>query len=81
LFTSEPQDVDIPSNSQRFNVERPKPVQQQQPQRNLPQQVQQKPRAQHFEDQRPHQHDDKPKKPVAQILRKYREEHPDGSIT
>lgn len=85
MFTSEPQDVDIPSNAQRFNIERPKPVQQQQPQRNLPQPVPQRPRAQHFEDQRPqqkvHQHDDKPKKPVAQILRKYREEHPDGSIT
>lgn len=85
LFTSEPQDVDIPSNAQRFNIERPKQVQQQQPQRNLPQPVPQRPRAQNFEDQRPqqkaHQHDDKPKKPVAQILRKYREEHPDGSIT
>lgn len=46
----------------------------------------QRPRAHHFDqDQRPHQKvhnsDDKPKKPVAQILRKYREEHPDGSIT
>jgi hypothetical protein len=28
-----------------------------------------------------HHHSDKPKKPVAQILRKYREEHEDGSIT
>lgn len=84
LFTSEPQEVDVPSNAQRFNIERPKPVQHQQ-QRNLPQQQPQRPRAQIFEDQRPHQkvhqHDDKPKKPVAQILRKYREEHPDGSIT
>jgi hypothetical protein len=46
----------------------------------------QKPRAQQFyENARPqqkaHHNDDKPKKPVAQILRKYREENEDGSIT
>ncbi|KAG5679753.1 hypothetical protein PVAND_009293 [Polypedilum vanderplanki] len=83
LFTSEPQEADVSSNAQRFNIDRPRPAaprpqpqQQQQPQR---------PRAQIFDSERPHQKihqsDDKPKKPVAQILRKYREEHPDGSIT
>lgn len=92
LFTSEPneafQQQEIPSNAQRFNVERPRPVQQVQQQRNLPQPQQpQRPRAQVYQDEpRPHQKqqahhsDDKPKKPVAQILRKYREENPDGSI-
>lgn len=76
LFTSEPQDHEPP--------QRPKPVQ-----RNFPPQQQQqpaRPRVQsNFHDdrhqQKPHQSEDKPKKPVAQILRKYREENPDGSIT
>lgn len=74
---------EVQSNAQRFNVERPRPAQQravQAPQ----QQQQQRPRAQNFDEQRPHQKphhsDDKPKKPVAQILRKYREENPDGTI-
>lgn len=86
LFTSEPQEPfqqQENSNSQRFNLDRPRPAQ-----RNLPQPQQQaqppRPRAQNFDEQRPHQKphhsDDKPKKPVAQILRKYREENPDGSI-
>lgn len=88
LFTHEPQEIDTHSNAARFNVDRPKPVQQQvhrpAPVASPPQP--QRPRAHHFDqDQRPHQKvhnsDDKPKKPVAQILRKYREEHPDGSIT
>lgn len=69
------------SNAQRFNIERPRPVQQQ---RNLPQQQPLRPRTQNFDEQRPqqkaHHSDDKPKKPVAQILRKYREENPDGTI-
>lgn len=87
IFNSEPQEQfqqEVQSNAQRFNVERPRPVQQQQQQqqRNNPQP--QRPRAQNFDDQRPHQKphhsDDKPKKPVAQILRKYREENPDGTI-
>lgn len=78
LFTHEPQE-DTQSNAARFNIERPKQVQPQ------PQQ-QQRPRAHHFEqEQRPqqkaHSSEEKPKKPVAQILKKYREEHPDGSIT
>lgn len=88
-FNAEPQEQqyqqEVQSNAQRFNVERPRPVQQQQQQqqpRNQPQT--QRPRAQNFDEQRPHQKphhsDDKPKKPVAQILRKYREENPDGSI-
>lgn len=88
LFTSEPQEADhAQSNAQRFNLDRPKAVPQQRPQQYQQQQQQaqpQKPRAQTFEDrahQKPHHSDDKPKKPVAQILRKYREEHPDGSIT
>lgn len=77
LFTHEPQE-DTQSNAARFNIERPKQVQQQQ--------QQQRPRAHHFEqEQRPqqkaHSSEEKPKKPVAQILKKYREEHPDGSIT
>lgn len=86
LFTNEPQEPahqpEVQSNAQRFNIERPRPAQQQ---RNLPQPQPQRPRAQNFDEQRPHQKphhsDDKPKKPVAQILRKYREENPDGSIT
>lgn len=87
LFTSESQEAfqqpEIPSNAQRFNIDRPRPVQQQ---RNLPQPQAQRPRAHNFEDQpqrphqKPHHSDDKPKKPVAQILRKYREENPDGTI-
>lgn len=86
LFTSEPQEQafhqpEVQSNAQRFNIERPRPA----PQRNNPQPQPQRPRAQNFDEQRPHQKphhsDDKPKKPVAQILRKYREENPDGSIT
>lgn len=86
LFTSEPQDHDVPSNAQRFNIDRPKPAPQQRAQQQQQQQQQaQRPRAHFDQDQRPHQKphhaDDKPKKPVAQILRKYREEHPDGSIT
>jgi len=85
LFTSEPQESEFGSNAQRFNIDRPRPaapqrVQQQQ----QPQQQAQRPRAQNFDEQRPHQKphaaDDKPKKPVAQILRKYREENPDGTI-
>lgn len=89
LFTHEPQE-DTHSNAARFNVERPKPVQHQQTQQihrpAAPAPQPQRPRAHNFDqDQRPHQKahnsDDKPKKPVAQILRKYREEHPDGSIT
>jgi hypothetical protein len=85
LFTHEPQD-EPPTN--RFNIDRPKPAQPQQVHRPAPapQPQAQRPRAHHFDqDQRPHQKshnsDDKPKKPVAQILKKYREEHPDGSIT
>lgn len=84
LFTSEPQEAfqEVPSNAQRFNIDRPRQVQQQ---RNLPAPQPQRPRAQNFDEQRPqqkpHHSDDKPKKPVAQILRKYREENPDGSIT
>jgi hypothetical protein len=89
LFTHEPQEIEAPSNAARFNLDRPKPVQQQPQQqvhRAAPAPQPQRPRAHHFDqDQRPHQKvhnsDDKPKKPVAQILRKYREEHPDGSIT
>jgi hypothetical protein len=83
LFTSEPQETyqQPESNAQRFNIERPRPVPQQ---RNLPQPQAPRPRAQNFDEQRPHQKphhsDDKPKKPVAQILRKYREENPDGTI-
>jgi hypothetical protein len=85
LFTSEPQEPfhqqEI-SNSQRFNLDRPRPAP---VQRNLPQVQPQRPRAQNFDEprlhQKPHNADDKPKKPVAQILRKYREENPDGSIT
>lgn len=57
-----------------------------------PQQVQQRPapvrhqqQQQHFDEDRPHHRqqseDDRRKKPVAQILRKWREEHEDGSIT
>lgn len=85
LFTHEPQD-EPQNNAARFNVERPRPVQQQPQQVHRPAPKPQQPRAHHFDqDQRPHQKvhnsDDKPKKPVAQILRKYREEHPDGSIT
>lgn len=83
LFTSEPLEFhqpEVQSNAQRFNVERPRPAQ-----RNLPQPQPQRPRAQNFDEQRPHQKphnsEDKPKKPVAQILRKYREENPNGSIT
>lgn len=82
LFTSEPQDDSPP---QRFN-QQARPAQ-----RNFPPQQQQqqpqtvRPRAQNFHEDRahakPHQSEDKPKKPVAQILRKYREENPDGSIT
>lgn len=87
LFTSEPQEPfqqqEI-SNSQRFNIDRPRPAAPVQ-QRNFAQPQPQRPRAQNFDEQRPHQKphnsDDKPKKPVAQILRKYREENPDGSIT
>ena len=75
------QQPEIPSNAQRFNIERPRPVPQQ---RNLAQPQPQRPRTQNFDEQRPHQKphhsDDKPKKPVAQILRKYREENPDGTI-
>lgn len=54
----------------------------------------QEPRPQLFEDEEPvrqreparptpryHQHDQRERKPVAQILRKYREEHDDGTIT
>lgn len=78
LFTSEPQDDSPP---QRFNAERPRPRVQQQQQQPQPA----RPRAQNFHEDRqhakPHQSEDKPKKPVAQILRKYREENPDGSIT
>lgn len=87
LFASEPQEAfqqpEIPSNAQRFNIDRPRPVPQQ---RNLPQPQPQRPRAQNFDEpqprphQKPHHSDDKPKKPVAQILRKYREENPDGTI-
>ncbi|CRK97339.1 CLUMA_CG010731, isoform A [Clunio marinus] len=84
LFTSEPQDnyqSQEQSNAQRFNIERPRPA----PQRNIPQPQPQRPRAQIYDEpraqQKPHHSDDKPKKPVAQILRKYREENPDGSIT
>lgn len=83
VFQPEPQEAfqQPESNAQRFNIERPRPVQQQ---RNLPQPQPQRPRAQNFDEQRPHQKphhsDDKPKKPVAQILRKYREENPDGTI-
>lgn len=77
LFTSEPQDHEPPQ-------QRPK-----QAQRNFPPQQQQqavRPRVQQNfnedrQQQRPHQSEDKPKKPVAQILRKYREENPNGSIT
>ena len=92
LFTSEPQDnynpiqqEEIPSNAQRFNIERPV----QRPQVPQPQ-VRPQQRAQNFEDyaaqarpqqkQAAHHADDKPKKPVAQILRKWREENPDGTI-
>lgn len=91
LFTHEPQEDTQQSNAARFNIERPKPVQQQAQQvyRPAPAAQPQRPRAHHFEqeqrEQRPHQKahssEDKPKKPVAQILKKYREEHPDGSIT
>lgn len=86
LFTSEPQDHEPPQR-----VERPKQAQRnfpaQQPQQHQQQHQQQqpaRPRAQqnfHEDRQRPHQSEDKPKKPVAQILRKYREENPNGSIT
>lgn len=82
LFTHEPQDE--PTNAGRFNVERPKPQPQVHRAAPAPQPQAQRPRAHHFDqDQRPHQKnsEDRPKKPVAQILRKYREEHPDGSIT
>lgn len=92
-INAEPQEQqyqqEVQSNAQRFNVERPRPVQQQQQQqqqRNHQQQQPQpqRPRAQNFDEQRPHQKphhsDEKPKKPVAQILRKYREENPDGTI-
>lgn len=86
LFTHEPQD-EPPTNAARFNLDRPKQApQQQQQQQHRPAPQAQRPRAQYFDqDQRPqqksHHSDDKPKKPVAQILKKYREEHPDGSIT
>lgn len=91
LFTSEPQEQpfhqEAPSNAQRFNIERPRPAQRNLQQQHQQQQQQpQRPRAQNFNDepqrphQKPHHSDDKPKKPVAQILRKYREENPDGSI-
>lgn len=84
IFSPEPQEAfepEIPSNAQRFNIDRPRPAPQQ---RNLPQPQPQRPRAQNFDEprahQKPHHSDDKPKKPVAQILRKYREENPDGTI-
>jgi hypothetical protein len=83
LFTSEPQEFHQQeiSNSQRFNLDRPRPAPVQRPAQPQPQ----RPRAQNFDEprlhQKPHNADDKPKKPVAQILRKYREENPDGSIT
>lgn len=35
----------------------------------------------HHSPAQPHHHNEKPKKPVAQILRKWRDEHEDGSIT
>lgn len=83
LFTSEPQEFhqpEVPSNAQRFNIERPRAAQPRPQQQAQPQS--QRPRAQNFDEQRqrPHHADDKPKKPVAQILRKYREENPDGTI-
>lgn len=89
LFTSEPQEQQYQqqeiSNSQRFNLDRPRPVQRNLPQPQQQQSQPQRPRAQNFDEQRPHQKphhsDDKPKKPVAQILRKFREEKPDGSIS
>lgn len=88
-LSHQPQEAfhEVQSNAQRFNIDRPRPAQPQPQQRNLPQpqQAAPRPRANNYDDQRPHQKphhsDDKPKKPVAQILRKYREENPDGSIT
>lgn len=75
---------EVQTNAQRFNVDRPRPAQQRAIPAPQPQAQSQRPRAQNFDEQRPHQKphhsDDKPKKPVAQILRKYREENPDGTI-
>lgn len=88
-----PAPQEVPSNAQRFNIERPKPTPQFR-QLNRPQQFddfdnvparpirpQQKQQPHHAPAQQAHHHNDKPKKPVAQILRKYREENEDGSIT
>jgi hypothetical protein len=96
------QQHEIPSNAQRFNVERPKPQfrqlqHQQRPQQHFQQQQDDeydeipsrpvhRPQTKQHHSAPPHQpqahhHSEKPKKPVAQILRKYREEHEDGSIT
>ncbi|XP_055641370.1 uncharacterized protein LOC129778477 isoform X2 [Toxorhynchites rutilus septentrionalis] len=83
-------DKEVSSNAQRFALapERPPaPAPQPKQYRPAPQAA---PRPapvrqqQHFEDDRPHhrqQEDDRRRKPVAQILRKWREEHDDGSIT
>lgn len=88
-LSSNAQRFNIPSNV-AAPVERPAPVPSPKQYRPAPQQiVQQRPRvqqqAQHFDEDRPlsrqQQEDERRKKPVAQILRKWREEHEDGSIT
>lgn len=88
---------ELSSNAQRFNLpapeqQRPAPVPAPKQYRPAPQQVvQQRPaparvQQQHYDEDRPTSHrqqaeDERRKKPVAQILRKWREEHEDGSIT
>lgn len=86
-------DKDIPSNAQRFAItsERPvAPAPAPKQYRPAPQQVISRPapvrqQQQHYDEDRPHsrqqQEDERRRKPVAQILRKWREEHEDGSIT
>ncbi|EAT33350.1 AAEL014369-PA [Aedes aegypti] len=89
-------DKDIQSNAQRFAItsERPvAPAPAPKQYRPAPQQVISRPAPvrhqqpqQHYDEDRPHnsrqqQEDERRRKPVAQILRKWREEHEDGSIT
>lgn len=85
-------DKDIPSNAQRFAIpaERPSaPVPSAKQYRPAPQQAISRPapvRQQHFEEEHPphtrqQQEDERRRKPVAQILRKWRDEHEDGTIT
>ncbi|XP_058445976.1 uncharacterized protein LOC131427080 [Malaya genurostris] len=85
-------DKDVSTNAQRFAIapERPSaPVPAPKQYRPAPQQVISRPtparQQQHFDEDRPHTRqqaeDERRRKPVAQILRKWREEHEDGSIT